>query len=138
MSREIEFATGLFIQFDYYLYNCLAGLMSYNKLKFSRRRKLNKSVRKTLKKFKRWNASCPENHEHNIHLLLGAVAYKDEDYDTAFLMFEKGSRLAEKNNFLNKQVLAQKLKLATAHYMSTDILTKTAEELKVLDKAWKA
>ncbi|MCB9189305.1 MAG: AAA family ATPase [Flavobacteriales bacterium] len=91
--------TGLYFKSEFAFYEvltCLA-LSATGKGSLSMRRKVNQSV----SKFEKWTKSAPDNYQHKLELIKGAVHLLDSNLDQASLSFQKALKLGLKqDNFI--------------------------------------
>lgn len=93
----------------FYFYSSLIKLALFSESPKSEQRRILKTVRSNQKKMKKWAQHAPMNYLHKYHLVEAEIAYVIHKTDRATLLYDQAIELAQKNNYLHEEAIANEL-----------------------------
>lgn len=102
-------AMGTPLFFIFHFYNSLAQLAVYTEVSASEQKRILKKVNNNQKKFQKWARHAPMNHLHKFYLIEAERHRVFNQKLQALENYDRAIELAEKNQYVNEQALAQEL-----------------------------
>ncbi|GAB4230483.1 MAG: hypothetical protein Kow0049_12390 [Stanieria sp.] len=93
----------------FYFYDTLSQLARYDQVDKFEQRKITKRVNQNIKKLRKWANYAPENILHKLHLVLAERHRIFGNNSQAIEHYDWAIQLAQKQQYLNEQALAQEL-----------------------------
>ncbi len=93
----------------FYFYSSLIKLALFNESPKSEQNRILKSVRENQKKLKKWAQHAPMNYLHKYHLVEAEIDRVTHKPDQATLTYDQAIELAQQNNYLHEEAIANEL-----------------------------
>ncbi|WP_028581736.1 AAA family ATPase [Desulfogranum japonicum] len=115
-SRRSDAAMALPESYGLLFYDSIARLSVLSSCSWRRRHRYLHTVRRNLRKLKKWSAVVPENIVHKYELVKGLLCAHHLQHRQAADYFSRGIQHARENNYLHEQALG--LELAGRYYLA--------------------